>query len=48
MEKAKKIYAIKTPNLNALIDALNKENVSKEDIVQVLYADKEFVTLMYK
>lgn len=44
----KKIYAIKTPNLNTLIETLNEEGVTKEDIVDVLYANKEFVVLMYK
>lgn len=44
----KKIYALKGSSLQALIEALNAESISKEDIVQVVYADKEFVALFYK
>jgi len=44
----KKLYALKGTSLQALIEALNKENISKEDIVQIVYANKEFVAVIYK
>lgn len=40
--------AYKAPTLIALIQALNKDGITKEDVVSTFYGDKEFVAIIYK
>lgn len=45
----KRMDALKAPSLVSLIEFMNREGITKEDIVQILCtADGEYIAILYK
>ena len=48
-EKSDKIWdAYRASTLTALIKVLNKDGITKEDVVNTFYSDEEFIAIIYK
>jgi len=49
MKNSNRIWdAYRASTLTALIQVLNKDDILKEDIVNIFYGDKEFIAIIYK
>ncbi len=49
MEKNDKIWdAYRASTLTALLQVLNKDGITKEDVVSTFHGDKEFIAIIYK
>ena len=46
MEKS--ITVLKSSTIRNLVELMNKEGITKEDVVQFLYADGEYIVMLYK
>lgn len=45
----KRMDALKAPTLVSLIEYMNKENITKDDVVQIFCTnDGEFIAVLYK
>ncbi|MBQ9391977.1 MAG: hypothetical protein IJU02_07280 [Lachnospiraceae bacterium] len=44
----KKICVIKASTIRSLVELMNKEKISKDDIVQFVCNDNEYIVMLYK